>query len=219
MDSLDLLLRSLPLLLKGALVTLKLLGVAATLSFSMGAVMGILTCERVKIPWLSRLVRSITFTLRAIPFFVQLLLVYFVLPELLGCNLGPFAASVIALGACSSGYVAQIVRCGLNAVPPTQWEGAFVLGLGPMRTLWHIILPQMVRNLLPAFNNELEQLLKSTAIVSSIGMLELTRMGMNIVSREMEPVTIYLTLALFYFSMSAGLGWLTKRLERRLAYA
>jgi ABC-type amino acid transport system permease subunit len=76
----------------------------------------------------------------------------------------------------------------------------------------------MLRNILPAFNNELDALLKSTAIVSSIGLLELTRAGMNLVSREMEPVPIYLMVALFYLSMSAILNAITRVMERKLAY-
>jgi ABC-type amino acid transport system permease subunit len=75
-----------------------------------------------------------------------------------------------------------------------------------------------MRLVLPAFNNELDGLLKSTAIVSSIGLLELTRMGMNIVSREMEPVPIYLIVALFYLCMSAFLNFIGRTLERRISY-
>jgi len=75
-----------------------------------------------------------------------------------------------------------------------------------------------MRHVLPAFNNELDSLLKSTAVVSSIGMLELTRMGMNIVSREMEPVPIYLTVALFYLGMSALLNSAARLIEKRISY-
>jgi His/Glu/Gln/Arg/opine family amino acid ABC transporter permease subunit len=199
-------------LLRGALVTLQVFACSALLSFSLGTVMGILTSSRLKIP----LVEGITFVLRAVPFYIQLLIVYFVLPDLLGFNLDPFPASVIALGVCSSGYVAQIVRGGINAIPIVQWEAASTLGYTTTQSLRYVILPQVVRHVLPAFNNELDSMLKSTAVVSTIGMLELTRMGMNIVSREMEPVPIYLTVALFYLCMSAVLNLTTKTLEKKL---
>jgi His/Glu/Gln/Arg/opine family amino acid ABC transporter permease subunit len=199
-------------LLKGALVTLQVFACSAVLSFSLGTVMGILTSSRLKIP----LVEGITFVLRAVPFYIQLLIVYFVLPDLLGFNLDPFPASVIALGVCSSGYVAQIVRGGINAIPVVQWEAASTLGYTTTQSLRYVILPQVVRHVIPAFNNELDAMLKSTAVVSTIGMLELTRMGMNIVSREMEPVPIYLTVALFYLCMSAVLNLTTKTLEKKL---
>jgi len=214
-----LLVRSLPLLLKGVVMTVQIVVCSAALSGICGLLFGILSCNKLRIPFLSPLIEFFTFVLRAIPFFVQLLLVYFVLPDLLGVQLEPFPASVIALGLCSSGYVAQIVRGGLNAVPQVQWEGAFALGLNKPQSLRHIILPQVARAVVPMLNNELDALLKSTSIVSSIGMLELTRMGMNIVSREMQPVAIYLTVAFFYVCMSAILNLVARAIERRFNYA
>lgn len=214
----SLLSRSLPLLLKGVVMTVQILISSASLSLTLGLLFGIVSCNRLRIPFLSQGIEFLTFVLRAIPFFVQLLLVYFVLPDLLGFNLEPFPAAVIALGLCSSGYVAQMVRGGLNAIPLAQWEGAFALGLNMPQSLRYIILPQMGRHILPMLNNELDSLLKSTSIVSSIGMLELTRMGMNIVSREMQPVAIYLTVAFFYIGMSALLNLIARVLERRFTY-
>jgi polar amino acid transport system permease protein len=213
----DLLHRTLPLLLSGALMTLKVLICAASISFGLGLVFGVLSCEELKIRFLSPVIQFITFILRAIPFFVQLLIVYFVFPDLLGVNLGVFSASILALGVCSSGYVCQIVRSGLNSIPTSQWEAAFVLGYNRTQTLLYIILPQMFRNVLPSLNNEFESILKSTAILSSIGMLELTRIGMNIVSREMQqPLAIYLIIALFYVAMSVIFNFFAKHLERRM---
>ena len=119
---------------------------------------------------------------------------------------------------CSSGYVAQIVREGINALPAAQWEAAFTLGYNTRQSLCYVIMPQMLRNVLPAFNNEFDALLKSTAVVSSIGMLELTRMGMNLVSREMEPVPIYLAVAFFYLCLSALINYFARKLERRISY-
>ena len=163
-------------------------------------------------------IEIVTFVLRGIPFYVQLLIVYFVLPDLVGFNLDPFSASVIALGFCSSGYVAQLVRGAINAMPIAQWEAAFSLGYSTFRSVVHIILPQMFRIILPSLNNELDALLKSTSVISTIGMLELTRVGMNLVSREMEPVPIYLTIAVMYLMVSATLNIVSKKLEQRLAY-
>lgn len=214
----DLITQSLPLLCQGALMTVQVLLFSFSISFIAGSCFGILTCRRLRIPILSPLIETLTFVFRAVPFFVQLLIVYFVIPDLLGFNLDAFPASVISLGMCSSGYVAQIVRSGINSIPASQWETASSLGYTTYQTLRYIIFPQAFLNILPPLNNELDALLKSTAIVSSIGMLELTRMGMNIVSREMQPVPIYLTVALFYLLMSALLNLLTRTLEKRLSY-
>jgi polar amino acid transport system permease protein len=207
----QLILQSLPLLVKGLFVTLQVFCSAAILSFFLGSLMGIFSSTQVRIPFIEK----ITFVLRAVPFYIQLLIVYFVLPEMVGCNLDPFIASVIALGVCSSGYVAQIIRGGMNNISRDQWEAATTLGYTKTATLRFIILPQVFRQSLPAFSNELDAMLKSTAVVSTIGMLELTRMGMNIVSREMKPVPIYLTVAIFYLCLSTVLNFITKRLERK----
>lgn len=207
-----------PLLVKGTWMTLQVLAISAFLSFSLGFIWGICSANRLRIPILSETIDVMTFIFRAVPFYVQLLVVYFVLPDLLGCNLEPFPASVLALGMCSSGYVAQIVRAGINSIAIEQWEVAFALGYNRWQTLRFVILPQMIRNVLPAFNNELDSLLKSTSIVSSIGLLELTRMGMNLVSKEMEPIPIYSMLALFYVILSAIFNLISRSIERKFCY-
>lgn len=216
----DLLERTLPLLLTGALMTLRVLLCSACLSLVLGVFFGVCSCERLKIPGISHVVEGVTFVLRAVPFFVQLLIFYFVVPDVLGLNLDVFPASIMALGVCSSGYVCQIIRGGLNAVPPSQWEAAFVLGYNGIQTLYHIIFPQVFRNVLPSLNNEVESMLKSTSILSSIGMLELTRMGMNIVSRELkQPLVIYLVVAVIYVCMSLVFNLFAKKLERKMRLA
>ena len=158
------------------------------------------------------------FVFRAIPFFVWLLLVYFVVPDLLNCSIHSFTAAILALGLCSSGYISQIVRAGMNSIPISQWEICYILGYNLKQTLCFVILPQMKKNVLPAFTNELDSLVKSTATISSIGLLELTRVGMNIVSRELKPIPIYLTVAFFYLLISALMNYIMKKIERKYYY-
>lgn len=216
--SLDLILRSLPLLLKGAALSLQIFVIASFFSLVLGSLMGSLTCRRLRCRWISPMIGGITFVLRAVPVYVQLLIVYFVLPDLLGLELEAFTAAIIALSLCSAGYTAQIVRGGLNAVPKEQWEAAYTLGYSVMDSLRFIIFPQLIRSILPALTGEFDALLKSTAILASIGLLELTRMGMNIVSREMEPLPIYLAVAGLYVGISAIMNIVSRKLERRLCY-
>lgn len=214
----DLFCRSLPLLLKGAALSLQILMLAGVLSLCLGGATGALTCQRLKYPGVAWILEGIAFVLRAVPFYVQLLIAYFVLPDVLQIQISAFTASIIALGLCSSGYVAQVVRCGINSIAAEQWEAAYTLGYSTPKTLRYIIFPQMFRNILPALTNEFDALLKSTAILASIGLLELTRMGMNIISREMDPVTIYLEVAVFYIIISGAINLLSKWFERRLRY-
>lgn len=213
----DLFIRSLPLLVSGVQMTLKVLFLAASLSVTLGTFFGVLSCKQLKVFILSPIIEIVTFMLRSIPFYVQLMIVYFVLPDLLGINFDPFPAAVLALGLCSSGYVAQIIRAGMNSIPAAQWESAFVLGYSKPKAVGHIILPQALSHILPAISNELDALLKSTAIVSTIGLLELTRAGMNLVSREMEPIPIYLMVAFFYLCLSLFINLITRLTERKLA--
>lgn len=217
--SFDLILRSLPLLLKGLSLSLQIFAITSLLSFSLGSVMGALTCRRLRCHWISPGIEGITFVLRAVPVYVQLLIAYFVLPDLLGIQLEAFTASIIALSLCSASYTAQIVRGGLNAIPKEQWEAAYTLGYSVMDSLRFIIFPQLIRSILPALTGEFDSLLKSTAILASIGLLELTRMGMNIVSREMDPLPIYLGVAGLYVGVSASINIISRKLERRLRYA
>ena len=218
-SSVDLLYKSMPLLIQGASLTLQILLYSACVSICLGTLFGVGTCLRLRSALWGPLLESITFILRAVPFYVQLLIVYFVLPDLVSMNMDAFTASVLSLGICSSGYVAQVVRCGINSILKEQWEEAATLGYSTKATLRYTILPQMIRNILPALTSELDALAKSTAILSSIGLLELTRMGMNIVSREMEPLIIYLLVAAFYVLISGVINLLSKYLETRIRYA
>lgn len=217
--SFDLIQRSLPLLLKGAALSLQIFIMASLISLILGSIMGSLTCRRLRYRGLAPVLESIAFVLRAVPFYVQLLIAYFVLPDLLGIELEAFTAAIIALSLCSSGYIAQIIRGGLNAVPKEQWEAAYTLGYSTMDSMRFIIFPQVFRSLLPSLTGEFDAQLKSTAILASIGLLELTRMGMNIVSREMDPLPIYLAVAGLYVGISAIINIISKKLEKRLRYA
>lgn len=206
-----------PLLLKGAAMTLKLWLVTLVLSIIWGALFGIARCNRLRVRWLSGCLDAITFVLRGVPFYVQLLIAYFVVPDLLGINPPVFVIAAISLGLCSAAYASQIVRSGINAIPAGQWEACSMLGYTTKQTLWYVILPQMVRNILPALAGEADQLLKTTAIMSALGVLELTGAGRNIIARDMNPVTIYLAIAAIYLLMSSVLNYAAAQIEKRVS--
>jgi len=207
------------LFMKGAVMTLYTLSAAGCISIVCGFWLGLALCEQLSFPVISRIVQAMTFALRAVPFYVQLLIVYFVLPDALNISLDALPASILALGVCSSGYTAKLVAGSLRAVPREQWEVAAVLGYSKWRTIWHIVRPQMMRTLLPALCNEMESILKSTAILSSIGLIELTRVGQNIIARTMDPMPVYLTMAAIYCLLSYGINLCCIALEGRWDYA
>lgn len=205
-----------PLLMQGAWMTIQLWLTAALIALSLGILIGLLRSRKLRMPWFAYLLDGITFILRGVPFYVQLLMAYFVIPELIGINCSAFTAATIALGLCSSAYVSQIVRGGINAVSAGQWEAAMVLGYTTYDTVRYVIVPQMIRIVLPALNGELDQLLKSTSVISAIGVLELTGAAKNIIAREMNPLPMYTAIAVIYVLFSSVLNVIAAISERRL---
>ncbi len=205
-----------PLLFKGFCVTLMLWLTAGIVSLIFGFIIGVLRSNRLYLTHISPLLDGITFVFRAVPFYVQLLIAYFVVPHLFGINVSAFSASLCSLGLCSASYVSQIVRGGINAISAGQWEAAKVLGYSQSKTVRYIVGPQMFKMVLPALVGECDQLLKSTSIVSTIGVLELTGAGKNIVAQEMNPLTMYTVLAVVYLVMSAMLTIFAAKIEQKM---
>lgn len=202
---------------QGLFTTLRLWGVALTVSLIVGCLWGTIRSHKGRITVVSALLDGLTFILRGIPFYVQLLFAYFVIPQILGISLSAFWTASVSLGLCSAAYVSQMVRGGINAIADGQWLAAQALGYSQTQTLRFVIFPQVIRTMLPALNGELDQLLKSTSIISALGVLELTRVGMNIVARTMDPLPVYVTIALLYLAISSLLTLSTWFLERRLS--
>jgi polar amino acid transport system permease protein len=218
MDNLHFLIKSAPLLLKGALMTVQLAVYSSIISFSLGTLAGIALCQRLRVNVIAPVLDVYVFCVRCIPFYVQLLIVYFVLPNLLGLNLSSFNAGIIALGFCSTGYVAEIVRSGLNVLPAGQWDVCRALGYSRFATLWYVIMPQLFFQILAALVNEFIQIIHATSMLSAIGTFELTKAGVNIIAREMNPMPIYLGVAVLYLVMTGLISTLAKWLERRFSY-
>lgn len=207
-----------PLLITGGLTTLAAWVLVTCLSMLIGTSLGILSCRYLAYTWIQKCIQMYTFIAKGIPAYVQILIAYFALPALLGINLQAFWACALALSFCSSGYVTEIIRGGINTVPLGQWQACHVLGYPLSATLARIILPQTIANVLPSLIGECEQILKSTALFAAIGVCELTRTGMNIISRELNPVPVYFLIACIYLSLSALLQGLRYYLEKRTSY-
>jgi His/Glu/Gln/Arg/opine family amino acid ABC transporter permease subunit len=205
------------LLLQGAIKTLQLWIFALSISLSIGTLFGIVRSKRARVGFASTIIELITFVLRGIPFYVQLLIAYFVIPELLGISISATSAAVLSLSFCSAAYASQIVKGGMNAIGAGQWEAGYVLGYSTWQTVRYIILSQVIRFVIPSLVGEADQLLKSTAIISSIGIMELTGVARNIIAREMNPLTMYVAIACIYLCISSVLNFCGNVLERRLS--
>jgi His/Glu/Gln/Arg/opine family amino acid ABC transporter permease subunit len=218
MEHIMIILSYIPLLLQGAAMTIAAWITATIISLCIGLMIGIASCRYLTCPFVSTITTLYTFIAKGIPAYVQILIVYFVIPALTGINLSGFVAATCALGFCSSGYVTEIVRSNINNIPQGQWDACAVLGYSLRSTLTQIILPQAMINALPTLLGELEQLLKSTSLLATIGVLDVTRAGINIISREMNPITVYTTIACIYLFFSLIARCCTTFLEKRITY-
>ncbi|MFP2934504.1 amino acid ABC transporter permease, partial [Pyxidicoccus sp. 3LG] len=154
--------------------------------------------------------------LRGTPLLVQIIFIYYALPQLLGVDLAPMLAAVLALTLNSAAYVAEIFRAGIASVDPGQSEAARALGMSPAQSMRYVILPQALRNVLPPLTNEGIALLKDSSLVSIIGMAELTRAGQEMASQFAAPLAIWPAVAVFYLLATLPLTRLAAALERRL---
>ncbi len=207
--------QSLPFLLKGALTTIEIALISMAIGFCGGLILGVLNCKKIRNNFFGSVINGFVWMIRGTPLFVQILIAYYALPEILGFSLTPFTAGVITLGVNSTAYISVITRAGIDAINDGQWDAAYAVGLTPWLTLKGIILPQMLKITLPGMTNELTSLIKETSILMVIGVAELTKVSKDIVARELDPMSIYLATALIYLCLTSGISLLAHTLEKR----
>jgi His/Glu/Gln/Arg/opine family amino acid ABC transporter permease subunit len=206
------------LFLNGTLLTIWLAVMGIGIGMVFGFLAGIATCRRIYFRGVREFISLYFFVVQGTPLYVQILLIYFTLPALWGGQISPVAAGLLAIGMNSIAYVGQIIRGGINAISKGQWEAAYVLGYSNVGTLWHIIIPQVVRNVLPSLVNEMISLIKETSILGVIGVLELTKVARDTVTRTSEPLFWYLCVAAIYLIITSSLGLVARYVERKLDY-
>jgi His/Glu/Gln/Arg/opine family amino acid ABC transporter permease subunit len=153
--------------------------------------------------------------IRGTPMMVQLLIMGFVImvPK---TDTGMIWCGIITLGINSGAYVAEIARSGIMSISSGQTEAGRSLGLNYAQTMWYIIIPQAIKNILPALGNEMIILLKDTSLVSVIALRDVTKQAQNIVSKTYQAYVPYISLALIYLVIVVILTKLLGLLERRL---
>lgn|SRR5690625_979347 len=203
----------LPILLKGAVVTIQVTILAFLLSSVIGLILALMRLS--KINALRRTASAIIDVIRGLPIIIQLFYIYFVLPEF-GLDLTAFQAGVIGLGIAYSAYQAENFRGGIEAVDIGQREAAMVLGMRTPLLMRRVILPQAFRIALPPYGNTLVMVLKDSSLVSTITVLEMTRAGQLIASSTFQNLTVYTLVATLYLLMSLPLAWLLRRIERNV---
>lgn len=214
-QSFALLIQATPQLLESAWLTLQIALFAVLIGGFGGIGVGMTCCYKSAFKW-KWACKTFVCVVRGTPLFVQLLIMYYALPELLGFSFSPFTAGVLTLGINSTAYISEIIRGGVDALPEGQWETSYVLGYTKRQTLQWIILPQVVRHTLPSLVNELTSLIKETSILMVIGVAELTKVSKDIVARELDPMTIYLAAAVLYLLMTSTITLLTNMIQKRV---
>ncbi len=153
-----------------------------------------------------------TTTIRGIPMTVLLLIFYY----LILISADGLTVAVIAFGINSGAYMAELIRSGINAVPSGQMEAGRSLGMSRLQTMYKIIFPQAIKNILPAIGNELIALLKETSVAGYVAVMDLTRAGNLIRDNTYDAFNPLLAVAAIYLLIVIILTQLLKKLERRL---
>ncbi|WP_297023562.1 amino acid ABC transporter permease [uncultured Dialister sp.] len=204
---------ALPMLLVGAGVTIEITAVSVAIGFLIGLFVGIARICQVKI---LRIIATIyADCIRGTPLLVQIFLIYFALPIVTGQRVEPFVAAVAACGINSGAYVSEIFRAGIQAIDVGQMEAGRSLGLSWWQTMYYIILPQAVRNILPPLGNEFIAMLKDSSLVSVIGFEELTRRGQLIIAQTYGSFEIWTTVAILYLIMTLAISRVVAWLEKK----
>jgi len=209
----QLLIKSLPQLLKGATVSVQIAAFSCSIGFSLGTIIGLAQSTKNKI---LQIITGIYVTIfRGTPMLIQLLFAFFVLPQL-GITIPAFWTAVIAIGLNSGAYVSQIIRSGIKSVGKGQLEAAQVLGFSKWQTTRYILLPQAIRTVIPALGNEFIILIKDSSLASIITVVELTKTGDRIISATYDALTIYTGVALIYLAMTSTLSFVMSKIEKRM---
>ena len=203
-----------PYMARGALVTLEISACAMALATAIGLILGLISVSDLNL--LKALVRVYVYFIRGTPALVQIFLVYFALPRI-GLELSAFWSGVVALAFNSAGFIAEIVRAGLQSIDSGQSEAAFSIGMTARQSILFILLPQSLRRITPPLTNEVITLVKTSSLLSVISVFELTRSAQVIIAERFVPFELYFALAVFYLVMITLLSWCSEYIEARLA--
>jgi polar amino acid transport system permease protein/polar amino acid transport system substrate-binding protein len=203
-----------PFILGGVLVTLEFTLISTVFGFILGTLLSIIKISKfAPLRWFGIAYTSV---FRGTPLLVQLTFIYFAVPQLTGYDIPALQAGVIAFSLNSAAYVSEVIRAGILAVPKGQRDAALSLGIPNSKIMKDIILPQAVKNILPALVNEGIALLKDSTLVSAIAANDLLRRAeitMSNTFRYFEPLIL---IAAIYYVLVMALTVIGQRLERRL---
>ena len=154
---------------------------------------------------------------RGVPLVMVIFWFWFMIPALVGKSLPEYSVALTAFVIFEAAYLAEIVRAGVQSVPRGQVEAATATGLSGVQLMRHVILPQALRNMIPALVTQFIVLVKDTSLASIIGYVDLTKAAQIVNNREIRPFELYLFIAVVYWLCSYSMSRYAHRLEARLA--
>ena len=202
-------------MLQGSLVSLEVFFL--TLLFAIPFALPIALGRMSRNGLISRLVNGYLLVMRGTPLILQLIFVYFAPYYLFGVSYDRFVAVIVAFVINYAAYFAEIYRGGIESIPQGQYEAAKVLGFTRVQTFIRIILPQVVKRIIPSSANEVITLVKDTALAQTIGVAELFRVAQNASARQFSTMPIFMA-GVFYFVMNWIVSAGFTRLEKKLSY-
>lgn len=203
-----------PQLLQGAGITLKLFGYTILGSLPLGIILSFGLASHFKpLQWI---IRFYVWIMRGTPLLLQLIFVFYGLP-LAGIVFDRFEAALFAFILNYAAYYAEIFRGGIQSIPVGQYEASRVIGLNPFQTVTRIIIPQVVKIVLPSVGNEVINLVKDTSLVYILGLSDVMRAGKIAMERDTTLLPL-LGVAIIYLVMTAVVSVILKQLENRLNY-
>jgi polar amino acid transport system permease protein len=207
-------LTNLKFLLSGLTTTIYISVISIIISMLLGLIVAIPSLAKNK--FLTFINIGYVEIVRAVPLLVLILWIYYGLPIMTGISFSPFVSGIIALAISESAFQAEIFRAGINSIKKAQWEAGSSLGLNFFKRLRLVILPQAIKNILPAIGNQFVYVLKMSSLVSIIGIGDLTRKANELVVTTYRPLEIYTFLILEYLVLILIVSFFVRKLEKRL---
>lgn len=203
-------------LAEGSLVTLQLFLITLLLAVPLGLGLALVRISRFRAA--SQAVNGYIWLMRGTPLMLQMLFIYYALPFVpgIGIRLPDFPAAIVAFALNYAAYFAEIFRAGIQSIDRGQYEGAKVLGFSYGQTMRRIVLPQVIKRILPPMSNETITLIKDTSLIYVLALNDLLRAARGIVQRDFT-ITPFIVAAGFYLIMTLLLTWFFQRLEKRHA--
>ena len=205
---------NLKFLLSGLTTTIYISLISIIISMILGLVVAIPSLAKNK--FLTYINIGYVEIVRAVPLLVLILWIYYGLPIMTGISFSPFVSGIIALAISESAFQAEIFRAGINSIKKAQWEAGSSLGLNFFKRLRLVILPQAIKNILPAIGNQFVYVLKMSSLVSIIGIGDLTRKANELVVTTYRPLEIYSFLILEYLILILIVSFFVRKLEKNL---